>query len=243
LNVLNAAERVIVVSRDLQNKVEQLGVEAAKIHVGWRGVDAERFCPGDRRKARLRLGLPQDRPLLLFVGNFVPVKNVETLLSAAAMVKARGMDFHLLLVGRGPLKSALTRKSQALHLEEHVRFVGTVPHDALPDWYRAVDLTVLPSWSEGLPNVLLESMATRVPFVASRVGGIPEIATDGIDLLVPPGDPAALADAIVQQLSRDSETSDHPRKLFTWPDAAREVTRLIEALPGLCGQSAAASAS
>jgi glycosyltransferase involved in cell wall biosynthesis len=230
LNVLDAVDAVIVVSRDLKDKVGQLGVDPGKVHVGWRGVDAEKFCPGDRPEARRRLGLPQDRPLLLFVGNFVPVKNIETLLAAAAILRARATDFQLLLVGRGPLENTLRRKCHALGLEEHVRFVGPVPHDALPDWYRAVDLTVLPSWSEGVPNVLLESSAAGVPFVASRVGGIPEIAAEGIDCLVPAGDPPALADAVAQQLSRGKRTSAPARTLFSWPDSAREATCLIEKL-------------
>ena len=108
-------------------------------------------------------------------------------------------------------------------------------HDNLPDWYRAANLTVLPSWSEGIPNVLLESMAARVPFVASNVGGIPEIATAGIDRLVPPGDAAAWADAIAKQLSQGDEAADTARKLFTWPDAAQDITRLIETGRGTAG--------
>jgi glycosyltransferase involved in cell wall biosynthesis len=229
-NVFNRVDQIICVSQDLKNKIGQLGIEAGKIHVCWRGVDTEKFRPGDYREARERLGLPQDRPLALFVGNFVRVKNVETLLAAAAILQARGTDFQLLLVGRGPLENALRRKSETLGLDGHVRFVGPVPHDALPDWYRAVNVTVLPSWSEGIPNVLLESMATRVPFVASRVGGIPEIATAGIDRLVPPGDPAAFADAIAEQLSRGDDTADTARKLFGWSESAREMTGILESM-------------
>ena len=71
--------------------------------------------------------------------------------------------------------------------------------------------------------------------MASNVGGIPEIATEGIDRLVPPGDPAAWADAIAQQLSQGNGTSDRRGKLFTWPDAAQAVTRLFQALPGISG--------
>ena len=240
LNVLNAVDWVVVVSHDLKDKVEQLGVDPDKVHVGWRGVNAEQFCPGDRCEARQRLGLPQNQSLVLWVGGMTPVKNVDTLLAAAAILKARGTDFRLLLVGRGRLENSLRRTCRRLGLQEHVRFVGPVLHDDLPVWYRAANLTVLPSWSEGIPNVLLESMAARVPFVASQVGGIPEIATEGIDCLVPPGDPVAFANAIAQQLAQGAATADHPRKLFTWPDAAQEMTRLFETLPEYGGQSAVA---
>ncbi len=227
LNVLRAVDWVIVVSRDLKDQVEKLGVDPAKVHVGWRGVNAEEFSPGDRREARQRLGLPASRPLMLWVGGMVPVKNLETLLAAAAILKARGTDFRLLLVGQGRLANSLKRKCRALGLQELVQFVGPVRHDNLPDWYRAANVTVLPSWSEGIPNVLLESMAAGIPFVASNVGGIPEIAREGVDRLAPPGDPAAWAEAIAKQLSQADRAPSSPRTLFTWPDAARDITRLI----------------
>jgi len=238
MNVFDAVDLVVPVSEDLKRGIEGLGVDPGKVHVCWRGVDPEKFHPGDRREARRRLGLPPGRPLLLWLGNMVPVKGLETLIDAAAILKQRGIDFGLLLVGSGRLEAKLRRRCAARGLEEHVRFVGRVMHDALPDWYRAVNLTVLPSWSEGIPNVLLESMASRVPFVASRVGGIPEIATEGIDLLVPPGDVTALADAIATQLSAGDRNGEHPRKLFTWTDAAHEMTRLMYLLKAPAGKGA-----
>ena len=237
MNVFDAVGLVVPVSEDLKRGIERLGVDPGKVHVCWRGVDPEKFHPGDRREARRRLGLPPGRPLLLWLGNMVPVKGLETLIDAAAILKQRGIDFGLLLVGSGRLEAKLRRRCAARGLEEHVRFVGRVMHDALPDWYRAANLTVLPSWSEGIPNVLLESMASRVPFVASRVGGIPEIATEGIDLLVPPGDVTALADAIATQLSAGDRNGEHPRKLFTWTDAAHEMTRLMHLLKAPAGQA------
>ena len=204
VRVLNAVDMIVAVSRNLRDKVLDLGVAPGKTHVCWRGVNTKKFRAGDRSKARQRLGLPASVPLLLWIGRMVPVKNLETLLGAAAILKERGGDFRLLLVGTGPLEDYLRRKCRARGLQDRVSFMGPIMHDALPDWYRAADLTVLPSWSEGIPNVLLESMATGVPFVASNVGGIPEIAVKDSDLLLPPDDPHAWADAIAQQLSRSN---------------------------------------
>ena len=93
-------------------------------------------------------------------------------------------------------------RSEARGLSTYVTFVGPKTHDELPDWYRAADLTVLPSRSEGLPNVLRESLACGTPFVASDVGGIREIADRSSSLLVSSEDPASLADAIAQGLDR-----------------------------------------
>jgi teichuronic acid biosynthesis glycosyltransferase TuaC len=82
-----------------------------------------------------------------------------------------------------------------------VTLAGRRPHAELPDWYRASDLAVLPSYSEGLPNVLREAVACGRPFVATRVGGIPEIADPSYSRLVSPGSPPELADAIRAMLA------------------------------------------
>ena len=192
---------MVAVSQDIKSKLCELGLPPAKVHVVYRGINVEQFSPGDRRAARRRLGLPCDRPLLVWVGRMARVKGLDVLVEACAILKARQIDFHVALVGDGPLQEGLQAACLARGVQEQVRFVGSVRHHELPDWYRAADLTILPSLSEGVPNVLLESLACGTPFVASRVGGIPEIASPGIDRLVTPSDPVELADAIAQQLS------------------------------------------
>ena len=103
-------------------------------------------------------------------------------------------------------------------------------HHDLPDWYRAADLTVLPSVSEGVPNVLLESIACGTPFVASRVGGIPEIASPGIDRLVAPGDPLELADAIEQHLSQATRRTDRCFRPESCAVAAEHLIAVIRSV-------------
>ena len=110
-----------------------------------------------------------------------------------------------------------------------VTFAGPKLHDELPDWYRAADLTVLPSRSEGLPNVLRESLACGTPFVASNVGGINEIADPRFGLLVPPEDPEALADAIAQALARwGGQAAAIPSEFQSWKEAASALVRIME---------------
>jgi glycosyltransferase involved in cell wall biosynthesis len=106
------------------------------------------------------------------------------------------------LVGEGPLFARVQAHVAGQGLGRHIRFVGSVGHEGLADWYRAANLTVLPSRSEGVPNVLLESIACGVPFVASNVGGIPEISDAALDRLVPPDDPAQLAEAVMDVIGR-----------------------------------------
>lgn len=228
--VLQRADAIVAVSENIKAKVSQLGVAPSKVHVVYRGVDEQRFVPGARAEARRRLGLPADRPLLLWVGRMVPVKGLEVLIDACALLKARRTDFHLVLAGSGPLERELKVTCLTRNLQRHVSFIGLVLPAHLPDWYRAADVTVMPSHSEGVPNVLLESIACGTPFVASCVGGIPEIASPGIDQLVAAGNAAELADALERQLA--STTLGVERRFCpqSWTAAARQLIDVIEPL-------------
>jgi glycosyltransferase involved in cell wall biosynthesis len=227
--VLRSSDAVVAVSRDLARNICALGVVPENVSVWNRGVDSSIFVPGDRRAARQRLGLPADVPALLWVGRMVPVKGLDVLLSACAGLRSRAAQFHLYLVGTGELRQALEHQVRAQNLRERVSFVGERRHDELADWYRAADLTVLPSLSEGIPNVLRESLACGTPFVASNVGGIPEIATEPCLRLVPPGDSGALAEAIASALA--ARGSERPTLTSTnWAEAAGALVRILEPL-------------
>jgi glycosyltransferase involved in cell wall biosynthesis len=92
-----------------------------------------------------------------------------------------------------------------------VVLVGPKPQAELPDWYRAADVVTLPSFSEGIPNVLREAIACGVPFVATNVGGIPELVRGPAARLVPPADPAALADGLRATLADPPTVTDTDR--------------------------------
>jgi glycosyltransferase involved in cell wall biosynthesis len=152
------------------------------------------------------------------------VKAPDLLLDASARLSARGQDFRLWLIGDGPLRRGLVRRAETLGLGVRVRFLGALPHDQLPDHFRAADLTVLSSHSEGVPNVLRESLACGTPFVATRVGGIADIATSDCEL-VNPGDPAALAEAMARKLAEPSVK--RPVAPFTWKESAETIRRVL----------------
>jgi glycosyltransferase involved in cell wall biosynthesis len=198
VEALRQADGIVAVSQDLEERVVALGADPDRVRVIYDGIDAELFHPGPRDAARARLARELDLrgPVILYVGNLVPVKGLEVLIDAFARLAGQGVDFTGLLIGQGPLRSRLEDRVARLGLRDRVKLLGPRPHDRLPDWYRAADLFVLPSYSEGVPVVLLEAVACGTPFVASRVGGIPEIAHLGPSRLVPTGDAAALAQAI-----------------------------------------------
>lgn len=198
---LTGADGVIAVSGDLRDRVVGLGVPADRVTVIYDGVDPHAFHPGDQAAARAAVNLPGGwpaAPVLLFVGNLVTVKGIDVLLRALASLES---PVRLVVVGAGPERDPLARLAGELGVADRVTFLGSLPQAALPDWYRAADLFVLPSRSEGVPNVLLEASACGTPWVASRVGGIPEMPGHASRRLVPPDNPAALAAAIADALA------------------------------------------
>jgi glycosyltransferase involved in cell wall biosynthesis len=229
VEALRAADGVIAVSRELADTIVGLGVDPDRVVVRHDGIDPELFRPASGSAARDRLGMDRTTRRLLFIGNLVEVKGIDVLLDACHRLRHRGLDFEADLVGHGPLRGALERQARRLGLG-NVHFRGPLPQAELPDWYRAADVFVLPSRSEGVPNVLLEAMACRTPFVASRVGGIPEVAVAGLSRLVPPDDPAALAEAVAAELTAP------PRDPDRWPaprlrtEAVAEVAEFLESV-------------
>jgi glycosyltransferase involved in cell wall biosynthesis len=183
-------------------------------------VASATFSPGEQLRARRDLQLQPEVPTVLWVGRFVPVKGLDILIEAIGHVVQAVRDVQLCLVGAGPELRRVQEIVRRRRLERVVRFVGSVPHNRLGQWYRAADVTVLASYSEGVPNVLLESMACGTPFVATRVGGVPEIADPAVDCLVAPRDASALADALLASLSRRAHVVRSSRIMST-PEAVR----------------------
>lgn len=201
--VLDRAERVVVLSRELAEHTDRLGISRTKIDIIHRGVDRDRFCPGGASEARQTLGIGPCGPHVLWVGRLVDVKNPQMVLRAAVGWKRRWQShLRVSIIGDGPLGPQLRRMACQLDVDDVCHFVGSVPHAQLPHWYRAADVTVLTSHSEGLPNVLLESIACGTPFVATDVGGVREIATPGADALIPAGNHEALVDQVLQLTQR-----------------------------------------
>jgi glycosyltransferase involved in cell wall biosynthesis len=203
---LGRAQHVITVSAALRERVIELGISADKVIVQHNGVDGAQFTIRDRAAVRAQLGLPAASPLLCYVGNFKSEKGVDVLVEAMGHLRRCGReDVELALIGSGPLESKLRTRVQELHLESQVRFCGRRGHAEIPDWISAADALCLPSHREGCPNVILEALASGRPVVASRVGGVPELLDERSGVMVPPGDPEALAQGLASVLARQWE--------------------------------------
>lgn len=227
VQALHAADGVIAVSRDLANRVVSFGVNPDKLRVIYDGVNKSLFQPGSRPEARARLGLGADETVLLTVGNLLPVKSQEVLIDACSQLGSNA-GFKCYIAGQGPLKPQLERRIAERNLGGRVELIGGMPQDKLADWYRACDLFVLPSRSEGVPNVLLEAAACGARFVASRVGGIPEIAHVAPSRLVEPGSSTLLAEAINLALAGHFDPSAAPHGVRHVSETVQELSDTLE---------------
>ena len=207
--VLQSTDRVVALSSDLAHRVEQLGIPRERIDLIYRGIDTERFHPGPRHLSRARLGIREETVLVLWVGRLVAVKHPELLLQAACRWRSTwGRRLQVMMIGEGPLRRRLEQLAGRLGVADAVTLRGGCPQAELADWYRASNVTALTSHSEGVPNVLLESIACGRSFVATDVGGVREIADESIDRVVGPADAEAFADAVLEVVQRETADSE-----------------------------------
>jgi D-inositol-3-phosphate glycosyltransferase len=201
------SDRIVALTDvDRQQMVRHYGVQAPIVVVPG-GVDLERFSPQPQSAARAALGLRHDRKVLLFVGRIQRLKGLEVLLRAFAQLAE--IDAELLIVGgrRGTNYESreitrLQHLASKLGVADRTRFVGAVPHEELPTYYSAADVSVMPSSYESFGLVAVESLACGTPVVATRVGGLTSIVSDGeTGLLVPWRDAELFAERLRAILS------------------------------------------
>jgi glycosyltransferase involved in cell wall biosynthesis len=169
-------DRVFVSSESYRAELERLGVEPNRLRPLPRGVDAERFHPGRRRRDTFARGSLPAGTTFLYVGRLAPEKNLELLLDAFAGLAAVRDDVGLALVGDGPLRAALERRARG-----PVAFCGTLAGDPLAEAYASADVFVFPSRTDTFGNAVLEAMSSGLPVVASAEGGPAEQLRDGVD--------------------------------------------------------------
>lgn len=169
------------------------------------GVDLDRYRPAPAAAPAAPpadLAIPAGAPVVTVVAALRPPKGHAVALAAWPAVLAAVPEARLLLVGSGPQEAALRAQARSLAIADRVVFAGL--RGDVPQLLAASTLALLPTWTEALPTALAEAAAAGVPAVASAVGGVPEVVADGSSgLLVPPGDPAALAAAVTRLLCDD----------------------------------------
>lgn len=233
--ILSMASRVggiVVRSRDLGSRLVKEGVPASLVSPIYNGVDTDCFTPGPRTDARARLGLPIDKRLALFVGNFLPVKGIDLLIRSIAAIKDQGTEIHLALVGSGPLEERLRELAHRLGISGQLHWRGRMPPPDVAWHMRAADAVCLSSHNEGLPNVVLEALACGRPFVSTDVGGIHEVlrGENSPHALVAGREVCDYASALAALLQRpaDEEAIAGFGRTFSWTNCARQHLQIMQ---------------
>ena len=240
--VIRGADRVICATEQERDLIRKLyAADPAKVTVIPLGVDLDRFRPADKESARAALGLRDER-IILFVGRLEPLKGVDILINAAAMLES-DVDCSVLIVGGDPSAPAQLRRLRDLArergIEHRVAFAGAVDHEKLPLYYNAADVCVVPSHYESFGLVAIEAMASGVPVVASRVGGLAGTVKDGeTGYLVPwlcPEPFAERIDMLLENESRRRNLGEAAREAvgrYRWENVADAVLQLYNDLIG-----------
>ena len=202
-------DRVVAVSKELEKYLLSMNVPAEKIRVIQNGLDFGLLKgeTNDNLKGK-SFEVPSGKTTYAVIGRLYPDKGHRFFLEALAEVLKTGRPVYGVIVGDGPARHEIARLVVQLNLEKHVRLYGF--RSDMQAVYECIDCLVIPSLTEGLPYVLLEAMANRVPLIATTVGDIPALIENGRNgLLVPPGDASAVAERIIE--------------IFDYPESAREL--------------------
>jgi glycosyltransferase involved in cell wall biosynthesis len=206
--VFDRAGVVTACSQDLADRAIAIGAAADRMEVVPYGVDVSRFkpAPAARQSRRAGLGIPLDAPLLFTAGRLVRKKGFEYLIDALPLAGG-ALPVHLAIAGSGDLAEELRARARAAGVADRVHFLGNLPQDAVGAWFAGADIAVVPSVRDdsgnvdGLPNTVLEALASGTPLVSTAAGGIGSVIENGrTGVIVPERDAAALADAIAALL-------------------------------------------
>jgi glycosyltransferase involved in cell wall biosynthesis len=194
-------EKLICVSEDLVDECHRLRIPSHKVHLIHNGIDTNQFQRTlTRSEAKRRVGAYEDRLLIGSVGRLSPEKGFLQLIEVVSNLRqVHPIPIDLWIAGDGPQRDELESAIERLGLNDSVRLLGQ--RNDLRDFYQAMDMFLLNSIREGLPNVLLEAMAMETPVIATAIAGIPKLISHRIDgLLISPGKPQELQSAIEELL-------------------------------------------
>jgi teichuronic acid biosynthesis glycosyltransferase TuaC len=237
--VLREADFLVTASGDLRNKAVAMGASPLKTRAVVNGCNLSIFHPMDRFEARRKLHIDPAAEAVIYVGRMDVKKGLRELVEAAAMLHPARKNMQVYMVGEGPDRPLIESSVQAHNAASYIHPLPSCAFDDVAIWIAAADLVTLPSYMEGCPNVVLESLASGRPVVATKVGGIPEIMSDECGRLVPPRDSPALAKALASVLEKswDAEAiSAHGSR--SWETVGEELLDLFESL--VSGRKAAA---
>jgi glycosyltransferase involved in cell wall biosynthesis len=175
--IIDSCDEFVVLSKNLANDATDLGIPSKKVTVIPNGVDFEQFHPNiESQDIKKELNLKNDEKVILFIGRLSLVKRVNILIDVSKQLLKEGFKIKTVIVGDGEYKDYYKRM---VGNNENIIFVGFIPYLEIQKYIAVADVLVLPSLSEGLPNILLEAAACAKPVVATNTGGISDIVIHG----------------------------------------------------------------
>jgi teichuronic acid biosynthesis glycosyltransferase TuaC len=202
---LQKCTKILTVSKDLEYKIKALGKDSIPVQTFHLGIDVANFMDLPSKSILIeKLRLNHNKRYILFIGRLIREKGIYELAQAFINISERFPDIDLILLGEEFKKDFLIRIFNEAGVLDRITFTGIIPYKQVAYYMKVSDLLVLPSWNEGLPNCVLEAMCSRIPVVASNVGGIPEALENEVTgLSVPPKNVEKLTQAIIRMLSNN----------------------------------------
>ncbi|MCX7248469.1 MAG: glycosyltransferase [Burkholderiales bacterium] len=197
----NSLDGMVIPSRPMQRVLQDYGIETT-MEVIATGIEPGSFVPGDRSAFREKFSIPQDRPMLLFVGRVAHEKNIDFLIRVVDQVRRQVEDVLFVIAGEGPARPSLEQEVRKRAMGENVRFIGYLDrHTELNSCYSAADIFIFASRTETQGLVLLEAMAQGVPLVSTAELGTRDVLQDGAGVWIAQEELSDFSNNVVKMLA------------------------------------------
>jgi glycosyltransferase involved in cell wall biosynthesis len=211
------------------------GASRKKVKTIHNGADISRFNPSHTQNVNStqataqHIGIDSSIPVILTARRLVKKNGIEYLIKAMQLV-LRKKQCQLIIIGEGEERAALKQLTHELDLQDHVHFLGLIPHEKLPPYLTLADIAVIPSLMEASSIFMLEAMAMEKPVIATKAGGLPEVLTPSVGILVESMDEIGLADAILELLQNEDkrlqlgrQARKHIQANYSWKAVALQM--------------------
>jgi len=230
---LSIADKIITTSKINYKILKELpGIIEENLIIIKNGYDEKKFFPMNKNMLQTELGIPDNKFIVLSIGNLVKIKGHKYLIEAINELVKENLEVYCIIIGKGD-PDILRKQISSLGLENHIRIINGIPHKKVPKWLNACDLFVLPSLNEGSPTVIPEAWGCGKPVIASSVGGIPDLFQDvNVGILIPPASSKKLSYAIKEGINTQwdsKEILNHSRQ-FTWNRIAEQLLEIYNGL-------------
>ncbi|MBE0426207.1 MAG: glycosyltransferase [Nitrospirae bacterium] len=233
---LEESQYVLTTSKDLENKIKIFNNKPIQVRTFYRGIDISNFQNIPPRVSLLKgLQLNPDKIYILFIGRLIYDKGIYELAEAFNIIAKRYPDIDLILIGEEIEKEKLIAKFRDYGILNRVIFKGIIQYSEVAKYMKVSNLLVLPTWAEGLPNVVMEAMAVGLPVVATDVGGIPEVLENEVTgLSVPAKNVEKLIEAIIRMIEdrdlRENCIKNAKNLIYEKFDVKKNVHQLYDLL-------------